>query len=156
MSTLARDFVEALRKLEQAGEVEAILSLFRDDATVSNPVLSRTTDSDGPDRFWRDYRASFEGIASDFRQTASQGNTSFLEWESRGTIGGKSFSYGGVTVLEEKDGQIASLRSYFDPALIPSLASGTAADRGGEAGRSDLDRAQEDAAKQRAEQGGYA
>ncbi|MBT9368646.1 nuclear transport factor 2 family protein [Rhizobium sp. CSW-27] len=154
MSTLARDFVEALRKLEQAGEVEAILSLFRDDATVSNPVLSREAGSDGPARFWRDYRASFKDVASEFRQTASQGNISFLEWESRGMIGGKPFSYGGVTVLEEKDGQIAALRSYFDPARIPSLqsaAGGTADDRAGE---SELDRAQEEMAEQRA-QGGY-
>lgn len=149
MSKLAGEFIEALKRLEESGDIEAILKLFREEATVSNPVLSgEGKGSDRPDRFWRDYRASFDEIRSEFLGVASENGTAFLEWESRGTIDGKPFRYAGVSVLEEEDGKIAAFRTYFDPNRLP------AAQRTND-GRSELDRAQEELAEQRA-QGGYA
>lgn len=149
MSKLAGEFVEALKRLEKTGEVGVILNLFREDADVSNPILSgEGKGSDEPDRFWRDYRGSFDEIASDFRTVASENGTAFLEWESRGTIGGKPFRYAGVSVLEEEEGKIVAFRTYFDPRQLPAAQKT-------KDGRSELDRAQEELAEQRA-QGGYA
>lgn len=173
MSSLAQDFVDALAKLEQSGDTGAILALFDQNASVSNPVVAdQKNGGDGAERFWRDYRGSFDEIRSEFRHVTSQDGTSFLEWQSSGKIDGKPFSYDGVSVLEEKDGRITAFRSYFDPAKLPTghAASGDKAGRGADGqasqasggpldgnagGGSDLDRAQEELAEQRA-QGGYA
>jgi ketosteroid isomerase-like protein len=173
MSSLAQDFVDALAKLEESGDAAEILALFDPNASVSNPVVAdQKNGGDSAERFWRDYRGSFDEIRSQFRHVTSQDNTSFLEWQSSGKIDGQPFSYDGVSVLEEKDGRIVAFRSYFDPAKLPTghAASG---DRGGRAAEgqpseasaghaegsaeagNDLDRAQEELAEQRA-QGGYA
>ncbi|WP_165214378.1 nuclear transport factor 2 family protein [Affinirhizobium pseudoryzae] len=148
MAKLADEFVEALKRLERKGEVEAVLALFHEDAIVSNPILSgEGKGGDEPARFWRDYHASFDEITSEFRAVAEEAGTAFLEWESRGQIDGKPFRYGGVSVLEEKDGKITAFRTYFDPSQLPAVDRTTD-------DRSELDRAQEELAEQRAE-GGY-
>jgi ketosteroid isomerase-like protein len=166
MADLAQEFVEALAKLEGSGDLEALVRLFEEDADVSNPLVTdQSGGEDSPERFWRDYRDAFDEIQSDFRHVMSQDNTVFLEWQSRGSIKGKRFDYGGVSVLETKDGRITAFRSYFDPAKLPSAhaapsnnnddtpatQSGSAADKPQD---SELDRAQEEMAEQRAE-GGY-
>lgn len=149
MSQLAEEFVRALKRLEDSGDADAIVALFGANATVSNPLLSEHGQTEGdPSKFWRDYRGSFDKITSEFKAVVSQDGASFLEWVSEGTLDGKSFRYGGVSVLDEKDGKIAAFRTYFDPRQLPPAQKTTD-------GRSELDRAQQELAEQRAE-GGYA
>lgn len=166
MADLAQEFVEALTKLEGSGDLDALVELFEEDADVSNPLVSdQNQGQDSPERFWRDYRDAFDDIQSDFRHVISQNSTTFLEWQSRGSINGQRFDYGGVSVLETKDGRITAFRSYFDPAKLPAARSAPSSNNddrpptrsGSAAGKpqdSDLDRVQEEMAEQRAE-GGY-
>jgi ketosteroid isomerase-like protein len=166
MADLAQEFVEALAKLEGSGDLDALVRLFEEDADVSNPLVTdQRQGQDSPERFWRDYRDAFDDIQSDFRHVMSQDGTTFLEWQSRGSINGQRFDYGGVSVLETKEGRITAFRSYFDPAKLPSAhatpGNNNDADPptgpGSAAGKpqdSELDRAQEEMAEQRAE-GGY-
>ncbi|WP_082480101.1 MULTISPECIES: nuclear transport factor 2 family protein [unclassified Rhizobium] len=175
MTALADTFISALHRLESDRDVETIAKLFADDASVSNPLVSY--DDGGPDAaktFWSHYRDAFDEISSEFRAVTETDGVAFLEWRSRGTMSGETFDYGGVSVLEEADGRISSFRTYFDSAQIPHAKveggdatgagpSGRSATSGGKPeisltgntkGEDDLDRAQREAAEQRAK-GGY-
>lgn len=177
MADVSQNFIEALKRLESERDVEGIASLFAAAADISNPLVQhRHGEANGARRFWSQYRDAFEGIQSEFRAVQDQDGLSFLEWTSKGSLNGQDFAYGGVSVLEHKDGQITAFRTYFDPNQLPTAharsgndtgrvqisgqkteassdtddrLSGTPADS-----NSDLDRAQREAAEQRAS-GGY-
>lgn len=76
-------------------------------------------------------------------------------------MAGERFSYGGVSVLEHDGDKITAFRTYFDTRHLPSPHAGRANAAEGQGSatssheNSDLDRAQRDAAEQRAA-GGYA
>ncbi|TCM58799.1 ketosteroid isomerase-like protein [Rhizobium sp. PP-F2F-G48] len=169
MTALAETFISALRRLESERDADTIAGLFAEDASISNPLVSyEAGGAVAARRFWAQYRAAFEEISSEFRTVKETDGVAFLEWRSRGTLAGEAFDYGGVSVLEEADGKIASFRTYFDSAQLPRAhaplthtagdAAPTArpdiAPPGKNKGGEDLDRAQRAAAEQRAE-GGY-
>ncbi len=171
MTALADTFIAALHRLESDRDTDTIAGLFAEDASLSSPLVSyEDGGTEAAKTFWSHYRDAFEDIASEFRAVTETDGVAFLEWRSRGTVAGAAFEYGGVSVLEEADGKIASFRTYFDSARIPRAhAAGAHAssgeDRAARAepeiertgknnGEDDLDTAQRDAAEQRAK-GGY-
>lgn len=116
----SEDFIQALRRLEEDSEIDDMVSLFAEEAELSN-----TTDTEphrgreGARRFWETYRRSFEDVHSDFRNVAEAADVIMLEWTSRGRAAeGAPFEYDGVSVVEFQDGMIRRFRAYFDPASV--------------------------------------
>ncbi|PYE44799.1 SnoaL-like protein [Rhizobium sp. PP-F2F-G20b] len=166
MPALTDTFISALHRLESDRDTDTIASLFADDASLSNPLVSYDDGGvDAAKTFWSHYRDAFDEIASEFRAVTQTEGVAFLEWRSRGSIDGEAFDYGGVSVLEAADGKIAAFRTYFDSAQIPRAhsAGGEGSGRSGKPeiavtgkknGEDALETAQREAAEQRAK-GGY-
>jgi ketosteroid isomerase-like protein len=120
--------MRALRGLESTGEVGPLLALFHDDAEIVN--LGRTAPTRGREEiegFWRDYRAAFRSIRSDFLNVIEGETGSVLEWVSRGArANGEPVEYKGVTVLEVEGGRIRRCRTYYDSTVF--MPGGAATD----------------------------
>jgi ketosteroid isomerase-like protein len=112
----AARFIEALRAVEEGGDVERMVALFDDDAEISNPHdIAPHRGREGARRFWQAYRDSFEQIRSDFSKVVQGENTAMLEWTSTGrVVSGEPVTYSGVSVLETRDGRVHRFRAYFD------------------------------------------
>jgi ketosteroid isomerase-like protein len=149
----AQEFVAALRRVEEEGEVEAMAALYADDAQLMNPT-DRTphVGPDGARRFWEAYRKSFETIRSRFHAVLESEGRIMLEWTSDcRTAAGVETAYDGVSVVETRDGRIARFSAYFDPTQLtahppvetemrpsgraPLADQAPAGERGGDAGR---------------------
>ena len=116
----AQEFVAALRRVEEDGEVEAMAALYADEAQLINPT--ERTPQVGPDgarKFWAAYRKSFQTIRSRFHAVLESEGRIMLEWTSEcRTAAGVETSYDGVSVVETRDGRIARFSAYFDPAQL--------------------------------------
>jgi ketosteroid isomerase-like protein len=144
-------FIDALRHLEETGDVDGLVQLFAEDAEISNPLVQHHGGGRGAAQsFWTRYRGTFKTITSEFRSVADGDGISFLEWASSGTTRGGAFRYGGVSVIEHKSGQITAFRSYFDPAQLSLGMPEKPRDNAEES----LENVQKEAAEQRKE-GGY-
>ena len=116
----AQEFVAALRRVEEEGDVEAMAALYADEAQLLNPT-DRTphVGPDGARRFWEAYRKSFQTIRSRFHAVLESEGRIMLEWTSDcRTAAGVETSYDGVSVVETRDGRIARFSAYFDPARL--------------------------------------
>ena len=125
----AQRFVDALAKLEESGDVESIVSLFTEDAQVSNVASHRVFSGlDGVRQFWRDYKAMLAQVRSTFRNMIESADRVALEWETQGTArNGAAVSYEGVSILEWDGDHIRRFYAYFDPGLLGrEIAHGTA------------------------------
>lgn len=115
----AQTFIDALRRLEETGEVEPIAALFAPDATTSNPLVKHADEGQGgAAAFWTGYRKAFETIRSDFRNIVEDDKVAILEWVSEGTSKDGPVRYGGVSVVEHGEDGITAFRAYFDPAQV--------------------------------------
>ncbi|MDQ2745648.1 MAG: nuclear transport factor 2 family protein [Acidobacteriota bacterium] len=110
----AKNFIEALRKLESDRDLDTICGLFSEDAQVGNVV---TDDKNiGAEEFWKSYRDNFDQVASTFHNEIITDKTAALEWTTTGTSnGGNEFKYDGVSVLEIESDKITRFHAYFDP-----------------------------------------
>lgn len=122
----ADTFIEALRAVEQQGDVEPMAALFADDAELRNPSdLHAHRGPDGAREFWRAYRATFEHVESSFRRIVADERGAALEWTSQGrAAGGTDFTYEGVTLLEWEGDRLGRFRAYFDPSDLTGAVSG--------------------------------
>ena len=117
---VADRFVEALRKLEEDREVEALVEVHSADCDVGNVAVPRTfSGHDGLREFWTSYRDTFGDMKSEFRNVFADGEGhAALEWSTTGTANGNEVSYDGVSLLEMKDGKVSRFRAYFDPRTV--------------------------------------
>ena len=125
----AQRFVDALAKLEADGDMEPLLSLFSDDAQVSNVASHRTfSGREGARQFWREYKGTLGQVRSTFRNLIESNDRVALEWETQGTAhNGAAISYEGVSIIEWDGDRIRRFYAYFDPhALGLELREGTA------------------------------
>jgi ketosteroid isomerase-like protein len=124
VTRLTDEFMRALQRFEATAELEPLLALFHDDGEALN--LGRTEPARGYEElegFWRDYRALFRGIRSEFTHVieGGGGEGAVLEWVSRGALAnGEPVAYKGVTVLEADGGRIRRCRTYYDSAVFLS------------------------------------
>ncbi len=111
---IAKQFIDALHKLERDRDLETIVGLFSQDCEISNVV---TDDKDiNAERFWSSYRESFGEVESSFRNEIITGDRTALEWTTTGTNGeGHKFKYDGVSILETGGDKITRFHAYFDP-----------------------------------------
>jgi ketosteroid isomerase-like protein len=116
----AQRFVDALTKLEERGELETLVSLFAEDAQVSNAASShRFSGQDGAREFWRHYKGTLKQVKSTFRNMIESGDRVALEWVSSGTAhNGKAVHYEGVSIIEWDGDRIRRFYAYFDPELL--------------------------------------
>ncbi len=122
-------FVDALAKLEESGEVEPLVSLFGDDARVSNAASQRVfSGRDGARQFWKEYKGTLARVKSTFRNMIESADRVALEWETQGTAhNGAAVSYEGVSIIEWDGEQIRRFYAYFNPDLLGrEMAYGTA------------------------------
>jgi ketosteroid isomerase-like protein len=121
-SRLTDEFMHALQQLERNGEVGSLVALFSEDGEVV--TLGRSEPARGLDEiegFWRDYRAVFRTIDTEFIHVIHGMTGSVLEWVSRGAkANGEPVEYKGVTVLEVEAGRIQRCRTYYDSAVFMS------------------------------------
>jgi hypothetical protein len=134
---LARRFVDALRALEDRGEIDDMVALAADDTRwwSTGPDQNRAGD-EGAARFWRAYREAFAEIRSEFTAATETPGRVVLEWRSTGRHhDGSPVRYSGVTVLDlggtPDDPVLAEVRLYFDTAAArgPAHAADSMLDR---------------------------
>jgi ketosteroid isomerase-like protein len=116
----AQRFVDALGKLEKSGDMEPLVSLFGEDAQVSNVASQRVfSGRDGARRFWTEYKGMLAQVRSTFRNMIEAGDKVALEWETQGTASnGAAVSYEGVSIIEWDGERIRRFYAYFDPGLL--------------------------------------
>jgi hypothetical protein len=123
LKEVADGFVEALRKLEENREVEALVGIHTEDCEVGNVAVSETfRGHDGLREFWTSYRSTFGEMRSEFRNVFATEEGAALEWTTEGTSNGDSVTYAGVSILEVEGGKVRRFMAYFDPrALTPQI-----------------------------------
>ena len=116
----AEQFIAALRRVEDAGDVGAMGPLHTEDAEVSNVTMHEPDRGPaGAEHFWTKYRESFTRVHSEFRNVVESDEAALLEWRTEvTTAAGVSTTYDGVSVLELRDGRIGRFRAYFDPNAL--------------------------------------
>ncbi len=123
----ADTFMRALQTVEDSGDMEPLLRLFRDDAKLSTPA--RTTNAHGPDdvrAFWSRYLAGFKRIHSQFTRVMNGDTFAVLEWQSEGELpSGQPIRYRGVSLIEFENQQesqqqykISRFCTYYDSAVF--------------------------------------
>jgi ketosteroid isomerase-like protein len=117
---VADRFVEALRKLEEDRDVEALVEVHTDDCDVGNVAVPKTfSGHEGLREFWTSYRDTFGEMKSEFRNVfADDAGHAALEWNTSGDANGKDVSYDGVSLLEIQEDKVSRFRAYFDPRTI--------------------------------------
>lgn len=115
---LTQSFIEALGTLERFGDIDDLVGMYRDDATVGNVLEERPLNGRiGARSFWVMYRNTFRQVHSTFRNVIVGEGRAALEWSCTGTFReGQPVTYAGVTILEFQDGAIARSWAYFDAA----------------------------------------
>ena len=112
---VADNFVEALRKLEEDRDVEALVEIHTEDCEVGNvSVPGSFRGHDGLREFWTEYRKTFGEIKSTFRNVFATEEGAALEWTTEGTSDGESVSYAGVSILEIEGDKVRRFITYFD------------------------------------------
>ncbi len=114
MSKEAADrFIEALQKVEQERDVEALVEIHTEECEVGNVSVQETfRGHEGLREFWTNYRKTFGKMRSTFRNVFATEEGAALEWTPEGTSDGDTVSYDGVSILEIEDGKIRRFMGY--------------------------------------------
>jgi ketosteroid isomerase-like protein len=124
MATLSARFSQALRALENEGDMQPIVQLFACDAEVFNPLMLQPESGlEAVRRFWRTYLDCFSQVKSEFLRFVDARDVSAVEWIVNGVFhDGRQVEYSGTTMIETQDEQITRMHAYFDPrALVESM-----------------------------------
>ncbi len=116
MHETAEKFVQALHRLHAERDVDDLVALFADDATLRRgDQQHEESGADGVRKFWTDYREVFDDVRSEFRPTICDEQGAVLEWTSTGTLaGGAPVEYSGVSVLRGTEDAISDFSTYYD------------------------------------------
>ena len=113
-------FKEALWKLEEDRDVEALVEIHTEDCSVGNVAVPKTFDGhEGLREFWTNYRNTFDEMKSEFSNVfADEAGHAALEWTTNATEDDKNVSYAGVSILEIEGGKVKRFMAYFDPRSL--------------------------------------
>jgi hypothetical protein len=112
---VADNFVEALHKLEEDRDVEALVEIHTEDCEIGNVSVPESfRGHDGLREFWTSYRSTFGEMRSEFRNVFATEKGAALEWTTQGTSNGDSVSYDGVSILEIEGDKVRRFMAYFD------------------------------------------
>ena len=117
---VAERFKEALWRLEEDRDVEALVEIHAEDCSVGNVAVPKTFKGhDGLREFWTNYRKTFDEMKSEFRNVfADDAGHAALEWTTNATEDGDNVSYAGVSILEIESGKVKRFMAYFDPRSL--------------------------------------
>jgi len=117
---IAQTFVEALRTLETAKDVEPLVALYAEEAAIGNVIAPDLFHGpEGARQFWTEYRGTFDKVESQFRNMIATEGRAALEWATQGSsFEGSPLQYTGVTILEITSGKITRSSAYFDPGAL--------------------------------------
>jgi ketosteroid isomerase-like protein len=117
---VAERFKEALWKLEEDREVEALVEIHTEDCSIGNVAVPGTFDGhEGLREFWTNYRKTFDEMKSEFRNVfVDDAGHAALEWTTNATEDGDDVSYEGVSILEIKGDKVRGFMAYFDPRSL--------------------------------------
>jgi ketosteroid isomerase-like protein len=120
---VADRFIEALHKLEEERDVEALVEIHTEGCEVGNVSVQETfRGHDGLREFWTNYRKTFGEMKSTFRNVFASEEGAALEWTTKGTSDGDAVSYDGVSILEIEDSKVRRFMAYFDTRdLTPQI-----------------------------------
>lgn len=119
-SEIAERFMNTLQQIEETGDVEPLVTMFTEDAELSNLAMTEPLQGqEGARRFWQKYLSVFDRIHSRFTNVVEGDGTAVLEWVSQGTKStGESVHYRGVSVIETGSGSVHRFRTYYDSAAF--------------------------------------
>lgn len=119
-SETAERFMQALQKIEQTKDVEPLVSMFSEDAELSNLATpSPLHGKEGARQFWQKYLSVFQNIRSKFNNVVETNGSAVLEWTSEGALSsGEALNYRGISVIETDNGQVRRFRTYYDSAAF--------------------------------------
>ena len=128
---IASQFIGQLHRVEEGDEsgIDSLVAMFSDDAHLSNPIIERQggerAGRDAIAAFWRNYRASFGEIHSEFYDVTASDHSAGLFWRTVGTgAGGQPLDYEGVSLLTFDDsGKISGFKGYFDSERVTFSAT---------------------------------
>ncbi len=126
---IAKNFIEALGRLEAERDLESIVQLFAPGCEVGNVVSpEKFHGPDGAREFWgAKYRDTFREVKSTFRNMFRQGGRVALEWTTEATTSdGKPVQYDGVSILETDGQLITRFCAYFDAGSLGRQLAGKA------------------------------
>ncbi len=117
---VAERFVEALWRLEEDRDVEALVAIHTEECDVGNVAVPETfSGHEGLREFWTGYRKTFGEMKSEFRNIfADNAGRAALEWTTQGTSNGNTVSYDSVSILETEGDKVSRFRAYFDPRRL--------------------------------------
>lgn len=126
----AQHFADALQRYEQDGDLDGFVdAVFSEDVELYRPEQQQSlTGPDGAREFWRQYRAQFAEVRSEFSRIVEGGDLGVLEWRSEGTrSSGDPISYVGVSLLDlDGTGRVRRFATYFDTAaFLPGVPAAT-------------------------------
>ena len=116
---VADRFVEALWKLEEDRDAEALVEIHAENCVVGNVAVPKTfSGHDGLREFWTSYRKTFDEMKSEFRTVLADQGHAALEWTTEGTSSRGTVSYEGVSILEIEGDKVKRFMAYFDPRSL--------------------------------------
>ena len=133
---ITENFVNALRRLEESGDIEVLVPLFAENSEIGNTAMKETLKvSEGVREFWTNYRGTFTELESRFRNRIAADGSSALEWETTGcSADGGEIRYQGVSVFEHDGETITRFFAYFDPADLGNKITGDRDGKGSKEG----------------------
>jgi len=119
-SETAEKFMQTLQEIEANKNVELLVSLFTEDAELTNLATpSPLQGKDGARQFWQKYLSIFQQIHSKFTNVVESNGSAVLEWTSEGSLtSGEPLRYQGVSIIETVNGKVQRFRTYYDSAAF--------------------------------------
>ncbi len=115
-----RQFIAALRHLEQNRDLEPMGSLFTDEAVVTSiDGHGPRTGPAGITALFEEYLTQFDEIRTTFTQVTEGEDHAALEWTSEAVrAGGHPVTYTGVTIIDLDDDRVTGFRTVYDSAAL--------------------------------------
>lgn len=109
-------FIEALKQAEQSKDVNPLVQMFNEEASLSRiGQHGSRVGQEGARVFWQEYLSAFDQIRSEFTKILQGEGFAALEWRSEGTAqDGTRIAYSGVSLIETTDGKVIAFRTYYD------------------------------------------
>ena len=118
-SEIAEKFMDALQTIEKENEVDALVELFSNEASLKRMTHKSYEGKGETKRFWQEYLEPFDTISTEFFKVTEDDETVVLEWESKGTLAnGHDIDYRGVSSFDTEGGEVVRFRTYYDSAAF--------------------------------------
>ena len=117
--TTTEQFMQALQQAESTGNVDALVALHAQDATLRNLTERTWEGQDGARDFWQTYLGNFARIRSQFTRSQEQDGLGVMEWTAEGELkGGQPIAYRGVSLIDVDGSHVKAFRTYYDSAAF--------------------------------------